>query len=57
MMQHGQKIETSTVVLTEAGNDAFGTIQEVIMKLNNDPKTDWTKINIEVFKATFIGYE
>jgi hypothetical protein len=32
MMQHGQKNETSTVILTEAGNDAFGTIQEVVMK-------------------------
>lgn len=50
MMQHGQKFETSTMVLTEAGNDAFGTIQEVIMKLNNDPKTDWTKINIEALR-------
>ena len=50
MIQHEQKNETSTVMLTEAGNDAFGTIQEVIMKLNNDPNTDWTKINIEALR-------
>jgi len=37
--------------LTEAGNDAFGTIQEVIKKLESDPNTDWSKVNIEALRA------
>ena len=36
--------------LTEAGNDAFGTIQEVILFLENDPHTDWKKVNIEALR-------
>lgn len=40
--QHGTK---ST--LTEAGNDAFGTLQEALQQLLADPKTDWSKVNME----------
>lgn len=50
MLHHEQMIEIPGTVLTEAGNDAFGTIQEVVMKLNNDPETDWTKVNIEALR-------
>ncbi len=37
-------------ILTEAGNDAFGTIQEVIAKLDSDPNTDWSKVDIEALR-------
>ena len=50
MMNHQHKIDASCEMLTEAGNDAFGTIQEVILKLNNDPNTDWEKVNIEALR-------
>ncbi|MFK5891768.1 MAG: hypothetical protein QM504_00940 [Pseudomonadota bacterium] len=33
--------------LKEAGNDVFGTIQEVIQKLEVDPETDWSKVDLE----------
>lgn len=36
--------------LTEAGNDTFGTIQEVIRKLNRDSEVDWSKVNLEVLR-------
>ena len=36
--------------LTEAGNDIFGTIQEVISKLEADPATDWSEVNIEALR-------
>jgi len=36
--------------LSEAGNDAFGTIQEVILKLTANPDTDWEKVNIEALR-------
>ena len=50
MMQHEHNMVSSGGVLTEAGNDAFGTIQEVIRKLNADPNTDWTKVNLEALR-------
>ena len=29
---------------TKPGNEIFGTIQEVIQKLEADPNTDWRKV-------------
>lgn len=43
-------LKNSNIMLTEAGNDAFGTIQEIITRLNADPKTDWNKVNIEALR-------
>lgn len=40
--------------LTEAGNDAFGTIQEVIDALDADPRTDWSKVNLEALRAHLV---
>ncbi len=42
--------QNQTTLLTEAGNDIFGTIQEVITNLNANPHTDWTKVNITALK-------
>jgi len=42
---------------TEAGNDAFGTIQEVIALLNNDPTTDWSKVNLEALRLHLLDME
>ena len=39
------------IALLEAGNDAFGTIQEVIKKLESDPETDWSKVDIEALRV------
>lgn len=39
-----------TAPLTEAGNDIFGTIQEVIVNLNASPNTDWTKVDMPALK-------
>ena len=43
--------------LSEAGNDAFGTIQEVIRKLESNPNTDWSKVNIEALRAHLADME
>jgi len=57
-MHDGQIKNHSTidgkVALTEPGNDAFGTIQEVIQKLNSDPNTDWSKVNIEALRVHLV---
>jgi polyhydroxyalkanoate synthesis regulator phasin len=50
-MNHQQHMmKTTGSALKEAGNDIFSTIQEVIDKLNNDPDTDWGKVDIEALR-------
>lgn len=36
--------------LTHPGNEIFGTIQEVISKLEANPDTDWSKVNLEALR-------
>jgi hypothetical protein len=36
---------------TLAGQDAFGALQEIVRKLEADPNTDWSKINLEALRA------
>lgn len=49
---HQQMMMKKTVEtqLNQAGNDVFATIQEVIKKLDNNPATDWSKVNIEALR-------
>lgn len=51
-MEHHQQMTMNKQVqpLIETGNDIFGTIQEVINKLNANPNTNWNKVNIEALK-------
>ena len=49
--QHGNAMSTP---LTEAGNDAFATIQEVVQKLLANPKTDWSRVNLEALRQHLI---
>ena len=39
---------------TMAGQDAFGAIQEIVEILESDPKTDWSKVNIEALRQHLI---
>jgi hypothetical protein len=41
-------------LLSEAGNDIFGTLQEVIKKLDANPKTDWSKVDLEALRQHLI---
>jgi hypothetical protein len=36
------------------GQDAFGTIQEIVQILQSDPKTDWSKVNIDALRQHLI---
>jgi len=40
----------AAATLTEAGNDAFGTIQEVIAVLLADPETDWATVDLATLR-------
>jgi hypothetical protein len=60
-MDHAAMLKASksapSALLIEAGNDAFGTIQEVIRLLSNDPDTDWSKVNLEALRLHLLGME
>src|SRR6056297_3896364 len=45
-----QHMHQTNTPLTEAGNDIFGTIQEVVQKLEADPETDWSNVNLEALR-------
>jgi hypothetical protein len=44
----------SGTVPKEPGQDAFGTIQEIVQILEADPKTDWSKVNLEALRQHLI---
>ncbi|HEY7230374.1 MAG TPA: hypothetical protein VH558_08400 [Pseudolabrys sp.] len=50
---HGQQ-SAATGVPTMPGQDAFGTIQQIVQILQSDPKTDWSKVNIEALRQHLI---
>ena len=41
-------------VPTMAGQDAFGTVQEIVHILEADPATDWSKVNLEALRQHLI---
>jgi hypothetical protein len=49
---HGQ--QSGAGVPTMPGQDAFGTIQEVVQILDADPATDWSKVNIAALREHLI---
>ncbi len=50
MMQMGGALTTPTM----PGQDAFGAIQEVVRILDADPKTDWSKVDLEALRQHLI---
>lgn len=49
---HGQRSDAGAP--TMPGQEAFGTIQEVVQILEADPKTDWSKVNIAALREHLI---
>jgi hypothetical protein len=47
----------SKTPLTEAGNDAFATIQEAVDKLMADPSTDWKHVDLEALRQHLIDMD
>jgi len=44
----------ASVTPTMPGQDAFGAIQEVVRILDADPKTDWSKVDLEALRQHLI---
>jgi hypothetical protein len=50
----GMAAQPSGAVPTMPGQDAFGTVQEIVRILDADPKTDWSKVDIEALRQHLI---
>jgi len=50
---HGQQFGSAGVP-TMPGQDAFGTIQEIVRMLDADPYTNWSKVNIDALREHLI---
>ena len=57
-MMHQQMVPGSqtsdTTTPTMPGQDAFGAVQEIVRLLEADPKTDWSKVNLEALRQHLI---
>ena len=42
---------------TEPGQSAFAAIQEIVILLANDPKTDWSKVNIDALREHLVDMD
>src|SRR5271167_3355256 len=47
-------IHAASTPPTMPGQDAFGAIQEIVQILNADPKTDWSKVDLEALRQHLI---
>lgn len=52
-MHHSGAVASSSLPV-EPGQDAFGTIQEIVTLLEADPQTDWSKVDIEALRQHLI---
>ena len=54
-MDHAQHVHGNDAAIpTMPGQDAFGTIQEIVQILEADPTTDWSKVNIAALREHLI---
>jgi hypothetical protein len=57
MGQQGMMGSATTGLPTMPGQEAFGTIQEVVRLLESDPTTDWSKVNISALREHLIDMD
>ena len=53
MQMHGSGM-AGTSMPTLPGQDAFGAVQEIVQLLEADPKTDWSKVDLEALRQHLI---
>lgn len=54
---HSDHGTTPPAPLTAPGNDAFAAIQEVVHQLRADPKTDWSRVDLEGLRRHLVDME
>jgi hypothetical protein len=55
--RHEGMVMSSASPLTEPGQAAFGAIHEVVERLDADPNTDWSKINIDKLREHLVDMD
>lgn len=56
-MQHENNSQTAAAVQYESGQAAYGAIAQVVARLEQDPATDWSKVNIEGLRQHLIDMD
>jgi hypothetical protein len=51
---HQTASETAQNLPTESGQSAFAAIHEIVEMLEADPKTDWSKVNVDALRQHLI---
>ena len=54
MMQHMMQMHSPGSMPTLPGQDAFGAVQEIVHILEADPKTNWSKVDLEALRQHLI---
>jgi hypothetical protein len=54
MMGNHAGLHRAAATPTMPGQDAFGAIQEIVRILGADPKTDWSKVDLEALRQHLI---
>jgi len=54
MMGGHDRMHGASTTPTLPGQDAFGAIQEIVRILDADPKTDWSKVDLEALRQHLI---
>jgi hypothetical protein len=54
MPMMGGDVHGAATTPTSPGQDAFGAIQEIVRILDADPKTDWSKVDLEALRQHLI---
>ena len=54
MMGAHAGMDATSTTPTMPGQDAFGAIQEIVQILDADPKTDWSKVDLEALRQHLI---
>lgn len=54
---HGAMPEPGSMSLKEPGQSAFATIAEIVARLESDPKTDWSKVDIGALREHLVDMD
>ena len=56
-MDHSKHMAAMNGMPVEGGQSAFAAIQEIVGILENDPHTDWSKVDIEALRQHLIDMD
>ena len=54
---HGHDHATGGVLPTEPGESVFATVQEIVALLEADPRTDWSRVDIDALRTHLIDMD